>query len=65
MRIAERVCAAGILRSTIVIDGTPSVIFMEELFDLPVPLLRADAEFEIFFRNGVPILGDMLAEIPC
>ena len=46
------------------IDGTPSVIFGEELFDFPIPLFRADTEFEIFFGNGVPILRDTLALIP-
>ena len=46
------------------IDGTSSVIFREELFDFPISLFRADTEFEIFFGNGVPILGDPLALIP-
>ena len=61
--IAQRVRAAGIFRKTIVIDGTTSVIFVKELFDLPIPLLRADAEFKIFFRNGIPILEAMLTTI--
>ena len=49
--IAQRVRAACILRKTIVIDGAPSVIFVEEVFDLPISLLCADAKLEIFLRN--------------
>ena len=64
MGIAERVRAACILRNTIVINGTSSVIFREELFDFPISLLRADTEFEIFLGNGIPILEDVLALIP-
>lgn len=56
MRLAERVRAACVLGSTVVIDGSPSVIFRKELFDFPIALLRSDAEFEIFLGNGVPVL---------
>ena len=64
VRVAERICAACILRNTVMIDGTPSVIFREELFDFPISLFGADTEFEIFFGNGVPILSNTLALIP-
>ena len=48
--------AGGGLRHAIVIDGSAAVLFRQELFDLPVVLLRADAELEIFFGDGVPVL---------
>lgn len=64
VRVAERVRATCILRNTIVINGTPSVIFREELFDFPISLLGADAKLEIFLRNGIPVLKDVLALIP-
>ena len=64
MRVAQRIRAACILRNSVMIDGTSSVIFREELFDFPISLFRADTEFEIFFGNGVPVLGDTLALIP-
>ena len=64
VRVAERVGAACILRNTIMINGTPSVIFREELFDFPISLLRADAKLEIFLGNGIPVLKDELALIP-
>ena len=64
VRVAERVRAACILRNTIVINGTTSVIFREELFDFPISLLGADAKLKIFLRNGIPVLKDLLALIP-
>lgn len=59
VRIAEGVRATCILRSAVVIDGSPSVIFRKELLDFPIALLRADAEFKIFLGNGVPVLEVM------
>lgn len=64
VRIAERVCAACILRSAVVIDSTPSVIFRKELLDFPVALLRTNAKFKIFLRNGIPVLEDTSAVVP-
>ena len=64
VRVAERIRAACILGNTVMIDGTPSVILREELFDFPISLFGADTEFKIFFGNGVPILSNTLALIP-
>jgi hypothetical protein len=40
----------------VVEDGLSPFVFGEELLDFPVVLLGADAEFEIFFCDGVPVL---------
>lgn len=59
MRCARRglvVHAASILRVTVMIDGGAAVFFGEELFDFPIALFGANAEFEVFAGNGVPVL---------
>ena len=49
--------AAGIFRPcAVMVDGRPTVVFGEEFFDFPIVGLSADAELEIFSRNGIPVL---------
>ena len=52
----ERVRASGVLGVGIVVVGSATVVFGEQFFDFPVALFGADAEFEVFFRDGVPVL---------
>lgn len=52
--------AAGVLGACIVVHGTTTVVFKKLFFDLPIALLGADAEFQVFFSNGVPVLRQHL-----
>lgn len=56
IRVSVVIHAAGVLRACIVVHGTTAVVFEKKLFDLPVALLGADAELQIFSGNGVPVL---------
>ena len=51
-----RVRAAGVLRVRIVVVGCATILFRKQFLDFPVALFGADAEFEIFFCDGVPVL---------
>jgi len=48
--------AAGILGTGIHVKGLATVVLGEKLFDLPIIDLRANTEFEVFLRDGVPEL---------
>lgn len=52
---------AGVLGVAVVVDGASAVVFGEELLDFPVALFGADAEFEVFAGDGVPVLEAQLA----
>ena len=57
--VVERGSIFGLL-----VDGSALVFFGQEFFDLPVVLLDADREFEIFAGDGVPVLFlERLAEL--
>ncbi len=52
--------AAGVLGVAVVVDGASAVVFGEEFFDFPIALFGADAEFEVFAGDGVPVLEAQL-----
>lgn len=53
------ICAACVFRVRILIHGSATVVFGQELFlEFPVALLGADAELEIFPGDRVPILDE-------
>lgn len=52
---------AGVLGVAVVVDGASAVVFGEELLDFPIALFGADAEFEVFAGDGVPVLEAQLA----
>ena len=40
----------------VLVNSGSSILFWDELLDLPIILLGADGEFEIFASDGIPVL---------
>lgn len=48
--------ATRVIRSTIMVYSTSLIILGKELLHFPISLLRANAEFEVFLGDRVPVL---------
>lgn len=61
MRLAgsgQVIYAARIFRSTLMVNCTPVVVLGKKFFHLPISLFGTYTEFEIFLRDGIPILDE-------